>query len=180
MNERLKRIIFNKLYEDLSEVEIIHYRDSIWFIDRKEIYWYFEYENSGVLYWRYKYFTDFFTLFTLEPNECQSIMSEWVEEVLNCKVRSTRYHTLHPWLKVEEVLNRKVRSTGKILRRFSKDEVEEVLNCKVRTTTAEGFYANSAKVEEILNCEVNTIIKTNSNKFFMVAEILNHETSTTN
>ena len=158
MNERLKRIIFNKLYEDLSEVEIIHYRDSIWFIDRKEMYWYFEYQNSGILYWRYKYFTDFFTLFTLEPNECQSIMSEWVEEVLNCKVRST----------------------GKILRRFSKAEVEEVLNCKVRTTTAEGFYANSAKVEEILNCEVNTIIKTNSNKFFMVAEILNHETSTTN
>ena len=157
MNKRLKRIIFNKLYEDLSEVEIIHYRDSIWFIDRKEIYWYFEYENSGVLYWRYKYFTDFFTLFTLEPNECQSIMSEWVEEVLN----------------------RKVRSTGKILRRFSKAEVEEVLNCKVHTTT-QGFYVNSTKVEEILNCEVNTIVKTNSNKFFMVAEVLNHQTNTTN
>ena len=157
MNKRLKRIIFNKLYEDLSEVEIIHYRDSIWFIDRKEIYWYFEYENSGVLYWRYKYFTDFFTLFTLEPNECQLIMSEWVEEVLN----------------------RKVHSTGKILRRFSKAEVEEVLNCKVHTTT-QGFYVNSTKVEEILNCEVNTIVKTNSNKFFMVAEVLNHQTNTTN
>ena len=180
MNERLKRIIFNKLYEDLSEVEIIHYRDSIWFIDRKEIYWYFEYENSGVLYWRYKYFTDFFTLFTLEPNECQSIMSEWVEEVLNCKVRSTgKILRRFSKAEVEEVLNCKVRTTRRYIG-IRGAVVEEVLNCKVRTTTAEGFYANSAKVEEILNCEVNTIIKTNSNKFFMVAEILNHETSTTN
>jgi hypothetical protein len=43
MNERLKRIIFKKLDQDLGHAEIIVDDDkSIWFIDRANKFWYLE------------------------------------------------------------------------------------------------------------------------------------------
>ena len=111
VSERLKQIIFKQLYKELSNVEIIPYRDSIYFIDRDKKYWYFEYEKSGELWWRYDFFASFFLLFSLGPNDYQKIMGDWVEEVLNCKVTSTI----------------------KIFGFFNK-AVEEVLNCKVDST----------------------------------------------
>ena len=105
MNERLKQIIFKKLYNDLSNVEIISYNDSIWFINRENKYWYFEYTSVGLLWWRFDFFKDFFNIFCLERNESELVMSEWVEEVLNCKVivPSDVIHTRI--IMVEEVLN---------------------------------------------------------------------------
>jgi hypothetical protein len=91
MNDKLKQIIFNKLYEDLKHVEIIPHNESIWFIDRENKYWYFEYEKSGRLWWRWKFFEDFFLLFSIEYEEYQWIIAEWVEEVLNCDVKTTGF-----------------------------------------------------------------------------------------
>jgi hypothetical protein len=80
MNPRLKNIIFRKLNDELSKVEIIVAENkSIWFINRANKYWYFELEKSGKLWWRYEFFTDFFIIFCLEVNEFQPILSEWVE-----------------------------------------------------------------------------------------------------
>ena len=86
---KLKNIIFNKLYQDLKNVEIIPYQNSIWFIDREKKYWYFEYEKSGTLWWRYVFFEDFFHLFSLKENKYEPILSEWAEEVLNYKVKAS-------------------------------------------------------------------------------------------
>ena len=44
MEPKLKKIIFDKLYNDLKNVEIIPYQNSIWFIDRENKFWYFEYK----------------------------------------------------------------------------------------------------------------------------------------
>ena len=133
VSERLKQIIFKQLYKELSNVEIIPYKDSIYFIDRDKKYWYFEYEKSGELWWRYDFFASFFILFSLGPNDYQKIMGDWVEEVLNCKVTSTwrRRNRVKWW--VEEVLNCKVTSTQSICN-FFPFKVEEVLNCKVDST----------------------------------------------
>ena len=105
MNLRLKKIIFDKLYDDLSNVEIIPYNNSIWFIDREKEYWYFEYRKTGKLYWRWEFFRYFFQLFSLDMKEYEQIMSEWVEEVLNCKVDTTKHEHLRIGFPVEEVLN---------------------------------------------------------------------------
>ncbi len=104
MDSRLKQIIFDKLYEDLKDVEIIPHDGSIWFIDVKEKCWYFEYRETGVLWWRWNFFDDFFNLFSVTGTDCAYILSEWVEEVLNCKVNSTSYSLLGKAFKVGEVL----------------------------------------------------------------------------
>ena len=91
MHPRLKKIIFNKLYEDLKHVEIINYKGSVWFIDREKKCWYLECEKDGILWWKYDFFTNFFRLFSMERSEFERVIADWVEEVLNFKVYTTRY-----------------------------------------------------------------------------------------
>jgi len=146
MHSRLKKIIFNKLYEDLKNVEIIPYKESIWFIDREKKYWYLEYEKNGRLFWRYKFFTIFFLLFSMERSEYERVIADWVEEVLNSRVNTTRFS--HG---IERVL------------------VEEVLNSRVNTTFLE-FYNHFNVVEEVLNSRVN-ITRTDSNTLFLEDEV---------
>jgi hypothetical protein len=110
MNERLKRIIFKKLDQDLGQAEIIvDDNKSIWFIDRANKFWYLELRSSGTLWWRYTFFKDFFPLFGLERIEYEPVIAEWVEGVLKRGVSSTLRAFGH--FGVEEVLKRGVSST---------------------------------------------------------------------
>jgi len=173
MHPRLKKIIFNKLYEDLKNVEIIPYKDSIWFIDREKKYWYLQYKKSGFLWWRYKFFTIFFLLFSLKQSEYERVIVDWVEEVLNSKVNSTKMRLMPGQQLVEEVLNSKVNSTNSSNLVLNK-RVEDVLNFKVYATNWRIVpYEN--ELEEVLNSRVN-ITRADSSPFFLeyeVEEILN-------
>ena len=171
VSSRLKQVIFKKLYMDLKGVEIIPYNNSIYFIDREKKYWYFEYEKNGELWWRYDFFSNFFRLFSLKPNDYSIIMGEWVEEALNCKVSSTNSNVCSLNGKVEEVLNCKVSSTKKriSLRNF---RVEEVLNHKVSSTHRGELFLHIA-VEEILNCRVSLKNGLGTDGKDIVEEVLN-------
>ena len=145
----LKKVIFKKLYEDLAHVEIISYNNSIWFIDRENKYWYLEYDKDGTLFWRYPFFNNFFLIFSLECDEYKPVISEWVEEVLNCKVDTTITSGYLLKTLVEEVLNCKVDTTqARISHRYR--PVEEVLKYKVVTTDIQIEPFNKM-VEEVLN-----------------------------
>ena len=171
MHPGLKKIVFKKLNQDLSKVEIIVAENkSIWFIDRANKYWYFELEKSGKLWWRYEFFTNFFPLFCLEVNEFQPLLSEWVEGVLNCGVYTTNGVQMKKHLQVEEALNRGVSATGDLgMERIATVEsilnhgyrkgsrkVDEVLNHKVVTTEYCGIIP-SCDLEEVLNREINEL-----------------------
>ena len=193
VSDRLKQLIFKQLYKELGNAEIIPYKDSIWFINREEKYWYFEFENTGTLYWRYSFFPSFFTIFSLELEDFEPILASWVEEVLNHKVSSTVFFTLEPDMPVEEVLNHKVNTTcafrhttssklgdvlnSKVFRTGGTElpvfeGVDEILNHKVNTTK-ELVRLESTSVEEVLNHKVNTNMGIIGTKTFMVEKILN-------
>jgi len=89
MNIILKKRIFDKLYNDLKGAEIIDCMGSIWVVDRDKEYCYLEYEKSGDLYCEYRFFDNFFLLFSMERSQYEQVIAEWVEEVLNCKVDTT-------------------------------------------------------------------------------------------
>ena len=131
MHERLKRIIFKKLDQDLSQAEIIvDDNKSIWFIDRANKFWYLELRSEGVLWWRYSFFRDFFPLFGLERLEYEPVIAEWVEEVLKRGVSSTNPNAYLNNLPVEEVLKRGVSSTQRNHMNVC-DEVEDALKLGV-------------------------------------------------
>jgi hypothetical protein len=171
MHPGLKKIVFRKLNQDLSKVEIIlSENQSIWFIDRANKYWYFELEKSGKLWWRYEFFTNFFPLFCLEIDEFQPLLSEWVEGILNRGVSSTSNPGANAYDQVEGILNSGVSSTGDLgMERISTVEsilnhgyrkgsrkVDEVLNHKVVTTEYCGIIPNY-DLEEVLNREINEL-----------------------
>ena len=178
ISDRLKGIIFKKLYSDLSRVEIIHYKTFIWFIDREDKCWYFRYDTSnGQLLWKYGFFSNFFTIFTMDSDEFTPVLSSWVEEVLNHEVTTTRSQAFRNTTEVEEVLNCRVTTTQpQVLDKVI--AVEEVLNCRV-TTTDIGIYSNLYMVEEVLNCKVNTTRYCCWNCFRKVEEVLNCKVNTT-
>lgn len=76
MDSHLKKIIYSELDDTLNNVEIIFYGNSIWFINREQEYWYLKLEDE-FLWWRYDFFTSFFTLFSLNSNEFSLVIYEW-------------------------------------------------------------------------------------------------------
>ena len=177
ISNKLKKVIFKKLCKDLSHVDIIPYNDSIWFIDKGNSYWYFEFENdSKQLWWRYDFFADYFNLFSMEEKTFVPILSEWVENILNHKVNEIDRHFFFRGHIVEEMLNCNVETTSSSSTPFFR--VEEILNCKVETTTSDS-YLNVFRAEEVLNYNVET---TNHNRLIrgkMVEEVLNCKVETT-
>ena len=179
VSEKLKSIIFNRLYSELSHVEIIHFRgDYIWFIDRDEKYWYFRYDKSdGRLLWRYDFFSSFFSLFTIDRDVFELLLSSWVEEVLNYKVITPQPTNQNPSPQVEEVLNYKV-ITPQLCGVHNTHVVEEVLNYKV-ITPEQGWCISFSKVEEVLNYKVNSIGEMNNPRTSMVDTVLSHKVNIT-
>jgi len=87
MNDKLKKIIFDKLYMNLSNAEVLEHKSSTYILDRERKYWFLDYrKSSGKLFWKEEFFSNFFLLFSMNQNEYEPIIGEWVEEVLNCKV----------------------------------------------------------------------------------------------
>ena len=175
--DRLKKIIFRKLYNDLSHVEIIPFNNSIWFVDRDEKYWYFELQKDGTLWWRYQFFSEFFILFSLERDDYQSILAEWVEEVLNSRVDTTFTGDAFFGHQVEEVLNSRVIKTSEHYFKES-ETVEDILNSKVNTTVAMNF-RQEPTVEEVLNSRVDTTFSEFDYWYGRVEEVLNSKVNTT-
>jgi hypothetical protein len=177
ITDRLKQLIFKQLYRELGNAEIIRYEDSIWFINREEKYWYFEFENAGTLYWRYSFFPSFFTIFSLEREDFEPILASWVEEVLNHRVSTTMKKPFSLWLLVEEVLNHRV-STTCAFRHTTSSKLGDVLNSKVLRTDMDVF-RNYNGVEEVLNHKVSTTGGYLSVSSIEVEDILNHKVTTT-
>ena len=177
ISEKLKSIIFDKLYQDLKHCEIIPYDGSIYIIDRDNKFWCFEYDKGGTLWWRYDFFNTFFELFSLTYKQFQPILGEWVEEVLNCKVLTTMNMSFYSNNKVEEILNCKVLTTLPAIYRQS-NVVEEILNCKV-LTTSRNRYPTEIEIEEVLNCKVLTTRYSDFLPFSLIEEVLNCKVLTT-
>ena len=90
IEDKLKKIIFKSLFDELSGAEIIPYGDTIWFINRDTKFWYFEYQIVEMsLWWRFKFFTNFFMRFSLGEEEFKPLLCEWAENILNHEVIST-------------------------------------------------------------------------------------------
>ena len=186
ITNKLKEVIFKKLYKDLSHVEIITYENDIWFIDRDDKYWFFKYDSTGRLWWRRIYFNNFFTLFSLTSIQFVPIISSWVEEVLNSKVNSTKESVVSiSSNRMEEVLNKKVNRTisspnsdthlvKDVLDNYNPEpsfeedvkkffEVDEVLKYKVKLTPS--FIQD--KQPEVENVLKHTVKSSVSNQWYL-------------
>jgi hypothetical protein len=184
MIPKVKKVIVDYLVKDLMPVEIIYYKDSIWFIDREQRYWYFEYHKEDKhLWWRWSHFQSALKIFSLNGEEHQGIFGELVNMILNKKQNlETKYpdkvfktvgSVMNFKEESKEVLNSKVNTTG--VRYFNGEwRVEEALNCEVKKTLSGGA-KKSMEAHKVLDQEVKTTVIPSERSFFRVDEVLNHE-----
>jgi hypothetical protein len=166
IHPKLKKLIAKYLIRDLHRVEIIYYRDSIWFIDRENRYWYFEYHKVDKhLWWRWSHFTQALKMFSIDGEKEQSIFGELVNMILNKK---QNLETKYP--------DKVFKTVGSILN--FKEDVKEVLNNQVNTTYP-GFIDGHCQVEEVLNNQVKTTNFFDFTKIIEMEEVLNFEVETT-
>jgi hypothetical protein len=173
MNDKLKKIIFEKLNTDLSKVEIIAHNESIWFIDRENKYWCLEFVKSGKLYWRHQFFTQFFHLFTLDRERFEPLIKEWVESILNSGVVLTKTYSDGFNPKVEAVLNNNITSTEVEFGVFRNEIVEDVLNNGV-TSMSKHSHPLGLQVSVILSNSI-TSSRPAKKSITIVDSVLNNE-----
>ena len=86
IHKKLEKLIFNKLVGDLSEVVYHPHGQDIWFIDFETNEWYFQYTNSGQLWYNQILFKNYFSLFSLSSSEYQKILKNWFETFMKLPV----------------------------------------------------------------------------------------------
>ena len=188
MNDKLKKVIFNYLLKDIQKVEIIYYRDSIWFIDRENRYWYFEYHKVDKhLWWRWSHFRQGLKIFSIDAEKEQSIFGELVNMILKKKqkleskypnkVLNTIGSVMNFEDKDEDVSKNEIKTTNGYGWK-PKPIVDEVLNCEVKTTELADIHCTPI-VDEVLNCEVKTTWGLTEANTGRVDEVLNCEVKTT-
>ena len=188
MNDKIKKVISNYLVKDLYNVEIIYYRDSIWFIDRENRYWYFEYHKVDKhLWWRWTHFTQALKIFSMDGEKEQSIFGELVnmiltkKQILEAKYPNKIFKTVGSVMnfedKVDKVLNSEVKTTG-YRPIFEFQKVDDVLNCEVETTERKDKERYQV-VDKVLNCEVETTGEMNAEQLWEVDKVLNNEVKIT-
>jgi hypothetical protein len=83
ISDKLKNTIINKLYEDLSKLEVILFEDSIWLVDVEKKYWVLEYRPEGLLIYRYDFFNYFFVWYSLRVSESEPMIVDVFKKIID-------------------------------------------------------------------------------------------------
>ena len=179
LSEKLKKLLIRDIEEINSKCQIYYNPNtkSIWFINPETKFWYFEYSLDGDLWWRYTGFNIFKDLYRMDDKTFDDIISEWVEEALNCKVVGTLSMLNPPEGTVEETLKCKVLTTS-FSTYISNNRVEETLKCKVLTTDY-CLFKRFNQVEETINFKVLTTQSQPLSRLQRVEETINFKVLTT-
>ena len=85
-NEKLQKLVFDKLTRDLNNTIYHPHGQEIWIINFDTKEWFFEYHNDGVLWYNQKIFSVNLPLFSLTNSENQKFLKIWFEKKLNLTV----------------------------------------------------------------------------------------------
>ena len=85
-NKRLRKLIFNKLIDDLSNVIYHPHGQDIWFIDFETKEWFFQYTCNSQLWFNQMFFNNYFAVFSLSTSDAQRLLRIWFETVIKLPV----------------------------------------------------------------------------------------------
>ena len=78
-NKKLRKFIFDRLFDELSDKTYYPYGNEVWIIDFSLNEWYFQYSSNGVLTYNRSFFDSFFRIFSLKQSEYQKLLKFWFE-----------------------------------------------------------------------------------------------------
>ncbi len=106
INPRLKKLIFEKIDSDLSDVIFHPYGKEIWLVTLEDKGWYFVGDSEGTTWFNQKFFDNFFRLFSMNSKEYSPIIKEWFELKTFVRIRQfARRNTNYDYM-IEGILKR--------------------------------------------------------------------------
>lgn len=85
-NKKLRKFVFDRLFDELSDKTYYPYGSELWIVDFINTEWYFQYNSQGVLNYNRKYFDSFFRIFSFSQSEYQKLLKIWFETNTNHQV----------------------------------------------------------------------------------------------
>lgn len=93
-NIKLRKFIYKRLFDELSDKTYYPYGKDIWIIDLVERNWYFQYNSDGILQYNPKFFDNFFYMFSLEQKQYQILLKKWFESSVEYPVNQISRRSL--------------------------------------------------------------------------------------
>lgn len=85
-NRKLKKFIFERLFQSLSSKNYYPYGKEIWIIDLDKEDWYLQFTSEGKLYYNPKFFDDFFGIYGFDQQEYQNFIKNWFESITDHRI----------------------------------------------------------------------------------------------
>lgn len=106
INPKLKKLIFNKINSDLSDVLFHPYGKELWLVTMDNKKWYFVGDCEGTTWFNQKFFDNFFMLFSMNSKEYSPLIKEWFQSKTQIPVRKfARRNTDYDYM-IDGILNR--------------------------------------------------------------------------
>lgn len=88
IHPHLKKFIFDKLVEDISDKEIFTNESDFWIIEEDTRDWFIQANSHGRLFYNQKFFQTYQSLFSLESKTLGNLIGEWFQKNFDLPLRS--------------------------------------------------------------------------------------------
>lgn len=92
-NKKFRKIIFDRIFDELSDKIYYPYEKNIWIVDFNSRNWFLQYSSEGYLYYNRDFFSSFFKIFSISQEGYQKLLKFWFETKTGYRVNhiSRRY-----------------------------------------------------------------------------------------
>jgi IS30 family transposase len=80
IHPNLKKIIWDKIHEDLKPKNIIGWKNELWVLDLDSKEWYITITSEGTTHYNQEFFKLYNNLFSVSGKELSPILKEWLEK----------------------------------------------------------------------------------------------------
>lgn len=88
IHPHLKKFVFDKLVEDISDKGIFTNESDFWIIEEDTRDWFIQANSNGQLFYNQKFFQPYQSLFSLESKTLGNLIGEWFEKNFNLPLRT--------------------------------------------------------------------------------------------
>lgn len=88
IHPHLKKFVFDKLVEDISDKGIFTNESDFWIIEEDTRDWFIQANSNGQLFYNQKFFQPYQSLFSLESKTLGNLIGEWFEKNFDLPLRT--------------------------------------------------------------------------------------------
>lgn len=88
IHPKLKKLVFQKITEDISDKGIFTNESDFWIIEEETRDWFLKANSNGELHYNQSFFKPYKSLFSLDPKILSNLIGEWFEKNFELPLRT--------------------------------------------------------------------------------------------